>query len=58
MSESATNNEKAELAEISERRETIDALRPAIEEMKSGQGEPVEIVLAPLEALIRQPKEL
>ena len=34
------------LLEISERLETIEALRPAIEEMKAGKGEPAELVFA------------
>jgi len=38
------------LMEISERLETIDALRPAIEEMKLKRGEPAELVLAQLVA--------
>lgn len=33
------------LLEISERLETINALRPAIEEMKNGKGESAESVL-------------
>jgi prevent-host-death family protein len=36
------------LLEISERLETIDALKPAIEEMRAGKGEPAEVVLAEL----------
>ena len=36
------------LLEISERLETIEALKPAIEEMKSGKGEPAEKVFAEL----------
>jgi len=32
------------LLEISERLETIEALRPAIEEMRAGKGEPAELV--------------
>jgi prevent-host-death family protein len=36
------------LLDISERLETIDALRPAIEEMKAGKGESAESVLAQL----------
>lgn len=39
------------LMEISDRLETIDALRPAIEEMKNGKGEPAEMVLAQLAEL-------
>jgi prevent-host-death family protein len=34
------------LLEISERLETIEALRPAIEEMKAGKGEPAELFLS------------
>ena len=34
------------LLEVSERLETIEALKPAIDEMKAGKGEPVEMVLA------------
>ena len=34
------------LLEISERLETIEALRPAIEEMKAGKGERAELVFA------------
>ena len=52
-------NEKAELdvqdaesyqrlMEISERLETIEALRPAIEEMKAGKGEPADLFFAGL----------
>lgn len=36
------------LLEISEKLETIEALKPAIEEMKAGKGEPAEKVLAEL----------
>jgi prevent-host-death family protein len=36
------------LLEISERLETIEALRPAIEEMKAGKGEPVEAFFSKL----------
>lgn len=36
------------LLEISERLETIDALRPAIEEMKAGKGESAESFLEKL----------
>jgi prevent-host-death family protein len=34
------------LLEISERLETIEALKPAIEEMKAGLGEPADLVFA------------
>ena len=34
------------LIDISERLETIEALRPAIAEMKAGKGEPADIVFA------------
>jgi len=34
------------LLEVSERLETIEALRPAIEEMKAGKGESAELVFA------------
>jgi prevent-host-death family protein len=36
------------LLEIAERLETIEALKPAIEEMKMGKGEPAEKVFAEL----------
>jgi len=36
------------LLEIAERLETIEALKPAIEEMKAGKGEPAEKVFAEL----------
>lgn len=36
------------LLEISEKLETIEALKPAIEEMKAGKGEPAEKVFAEL----------
>jgi prevent-host-death family protein len=36
------------LLEISERLETIEALRPAIEEMRAGKGEPANIVFEQL----------
>lgn len=36
------------LLEISERMETIEALRPAIREMKAGEGEPADKVFAEL----------
>ena len=36
------------LLEISEKLETIEALKPAIEEMKAGKGESVEKVFAEL----------
>jgi prevent-host-death family protein len=38
------------LLEIAERLETIEALKPAIEEMKAGKGEPAEKVFAELQA--------
>ena len=34
--------------EISERLETIEALKPAISEMKAGEGEPADKVFAEL----------
>jgi prevent-host-death family protein len=36
------------LLEISERLETIEALRPAIAEMRAGKGEPAEMVFEQL----------
>ncbi len=36
------------LLEISERLETIEALRPAIAEMRAGKGEPAELVFEQL----------
>ncbi|MBP7416938.1 MAG: type II toxin-antitoxin system Phd/YefM family antitoxin [Pyrinomonadaceae bacterium] len=36
------------LLEISERLETIEALRPAIAEMRAGKGEPAEVVFEQL----------
>jgi prevent-host-death family protein len=36
------------LLEIAEKLETIEALKPAIEEMKAGKGEPAEKVFAEL----------
>jgi prevent-host-death family protein len=36
------------LLELSEKLETIEALKPAIEEMKAGKGEPAEKVFAEL----------
>jgi len=36
------------LLEISERLETIEALKPAIEEMKAGKGEPADVFFAKL----------
>ena len=36
------------LLEITERLETIEALKPAIEEMKAGKGEPAETLLSHL----------
>lgn len=36
------------LFEISERLETIEALKPAIEEMKAGKGEPAEVIFSEL----------
>ncbi|HEY0457544.1 MAG TPA: type II toxin-antitoxin system Phd/YefM family antitoxin [Pyrinomonadaceae bacterium] len=36
------------LLEIAEKLETIEALKPAIAEMKAGKGEPAEIVFAEL----------
>ncbi|MGH9948841.1 MAG: type II toxin-antitoxin system Phd/YefM family antitoxin [Pyrinomonadaceae bacterium] len=36
------------LMEITERLEMIEALKPAIEEMKAGKGEPAEAVFAKL----------
>ena len=34
------------LLEVSERLETIEALKPAIAEMKAGKGEPADLVFA------------
>lgn len=42
------------LLEISERLETIEALRPAIEEMRAGKGEPAELVFDQLIAESRK----
>ena len=36
------------LLEIAEKMETIEALKPAIEEMKAGKGEPAEKIFAEL----------
>jgi PHD/YefM family antitoxin component YafN of YafNO toxin-antitoxin module len=36
------------LLEIAEKLETIEALKPAVEEMKAGKGEPAESVFAEL----------
>ncbi len=36
------------ILELTERLETIEALKPAIEEMKAGEGEPTETVFAEL----------
>jgi prevent-host-death family protein len=36
------------LLELSEKLETIEALKPAVEEMKAGKGEPAEKVFAEL----------
>ncbi len=43
-----------QLLEITERLETIEALRPAIEEMKAGEGEPADAFFAGLLAETRK----